>query len=61
MTYTSKSLFSVGEINSLNIINIGKDYKKVPIVTGIYDKDGKIDKTVSAFLNSTDIGIPISI
>jgi len=61
MTYTSKSLFSVGEINSLKITNIGKDYKKIPIVTGVYDKDGKIDKTVSAFLNSTDIGIPVSI
>ena len=59
--YTSKSLFSVGEINSLKITNIGKDYKKIPIVTGVYDKDGKIDSTVSAFLNSSDIGIPRNI
>ncbi len=61
ITYISKSLFSVGEINSIKIINIGRDYKKVPIVTGIYDKDGKIDNTVSCFLNSNDIGIPKNI
>ncbi len=61
ITYTSKSLFSVGAINTLKITNIGKDYKKIPIVTGIYDKDGKIDKTVSAYLNSVDIGIPSNI
>ncbi len=59
--YISKSSSSVGEINSLKISNIGRDYKKVPIVTGVYDKDGNIDNTVSAFLNSTDIGIPSSI
>ena len=61
ISYTSKSLFSIGEINSLKITNIGKDYKKIPIVTGIYNKDGKIDTSVSAFLNSTDIGVPKSI
>ena len=61
ISYTSKSLFSVGSINSIKITNIGKDYRKIPIVTGIYDKDGKIDSNVSCFLNSTNIGIPISI
>ena len=61
ITYTSKSLFSIGEINSLKVTNIGRDYKKIPIVTGIYDKDGNIDTSVSAFLNSTDIGIPRNI
>ena len=61
ITYTSKSLFSVGAINTLKITNIGRDYKKVPIITGIYDKDGNIDETVFAFLNSTDIGIPKNI
>ena len=61
ITYTSKSLFSVGEINSIKITNIGKDYKKIPVVTGIYDKDGKVDKNINCFLNSTDIGIPRSI
>ena len=58
ITYTSESIFSVGEINSIKITNIGTDYKKIPIVTGIYDKDGKIDTTVSSFLNSVDIGVP---
>ena len=61
ITYTSKSLFSVGLINSLKITNIGIDYKKIPVITGIYDKDGKIDTTISAFLNSTDIGVPSSV
>ena len=35
ITYTSESSFSVGEINTLSVTNIGKDYKKLPIVTGI--------------------------
>jgi len=61
ISYTSKSLFSVGEINSLKIVNIGRDYKKIPVITGIYDKDGTLDKTPVAFLNSNDIGVPISI
>lgn len=35
MTYISKSTFSVGEINSIKITNIGGNYKKIPIVDGI--------------------------
>ena len=61
ITYISKSLFSIGEIDSVKITNIGSDYKKIPIVTGIYDNDNKIDNTVSCFLNSIDIGIPRNI
>ncbi len=61
ISYTSKSLFSIGSINTIKINNIGKDYKKIPVVTGIYDKDGKIDKTPVCFLNSVDIGVPSSI
>ena len=61
ISYTSKSLFSIGEINSIRITNIGGDYKKIPIVTGIIDNDGNTDTNVSCFLNSTDIGIPRSI
>ena len=61
ITYVSKSLFSVGGINSVKIINIGRDYKKIPIVTGIYDSDGNIDNNISCYLNSIDIGIPRTI
>ena len=61
ISYTSKSLFSVGEINSIKITNIGGDYKKIPIVTGIIDNDGNTDTNVSCFLNSTDIGVPRNI
>lgn len=35
ITYTSKSRFSIGKINSIGVINIGRDYKKVPIVLGV--------------------------
>ena len=35
MTYTSKSIFSIGEINSVKVVNIGRDYRKLPLVTGI--------------------------
>ena len=59
--YTSKSLFSVGEINSVKIINIGVDYIKIPIVTGIYNSSGDIDTTVKCYLNSDNIGVPRSI
>ena len=61
VSYTSKSLFSVGEINSIKITNVGNNYKKIPIVTGIVDNDGNIDSNVSCFLNSTDIGVPRNI
>ena len=61
VSYTSKSLFSVGKINSIKITNVGNNYKKIPIVTGIVDNDGNIDSNVSCFLNSTDIGVPRNI
>ena len=35
INYISRSLFSVGEINDIRVINIGNDYKKVPSVLGI--------------------------
>ena len=58
ISYTSKSIFSVGEINSVKVTNIGVDYKKIPIVTGIYDNSGEVDTDVVCYLNSNDIGIP---
>ena len=58
IAYTSKSRFSIGNINSIKITNIGIDYKKVPIVTGIIDADGNVDKNVDCYLNSTNIGVP---
>ena len=61
ISYITKSIFSVGEINSIKITNIGNDYKKVPIVTGIIDADGVTDTTVKCYLNSTDIGTPRNI
>ena len=59
--YVSKSLTSVGEINSVKITSIGVDYKKIPIVTGIFDVDGVLDTNVECFLSSTDIGTPRNI
>ncbi len=61
MSYITTSIFSVGEINSVKITNIGNDYKKLPIVTGIYDADGNIDNNVKCYLNSKDIGVPRNI
>ena len=58
ISYTSQSLFSVGKINSIRISNIGTDYKKIPIVTGIYDIEGNLDTSVECYLNSTTIGVP---
>ena len=39
ITYISKSEFSVGKINSIGVINIGNDYKKVPTVLGIVPRN----------------------
>ena len=35
ISYVSESIFSIGKINSVRITNIGSDYKKIPIVTGV--------------------------
>jgi len=61
ISYTSKSRFSVGKINSVKITNIGIDYKKIPIVTGIIDVDGNVDTNINCYLNSTNIGVPRNI
>ena len=54
ITYISRSRFSIGEINTIGITNIGRDYKKVPTILGVVPtlsyqaratcsiKDGKI-------------------
>ena len=34
ISYTSKSRFSIGEIDSINVTNIGSEYKKIPLVLG---------------------------
>ena len=36
ISYTTQSQFAVGEINSVSVQNIGRNYKKVPIVLGVY-------------------------
>ena len=61
ISYNTKSPFAIGEIASVDIVNIGIDYSKIPVVTGIYDNDGFVDKTVECYLNSNDIGVPTSI
>ena len=35
VTYTSESKFSIGAIDKINVINIGGEYKKLPIVVGV--------------------------
>ncbi len=59
--YISKSITSVGQINSIKITSIGTDYTRIPIVSGIYDKDNVLDNNVECFLMSTDIGTPRNI
>ena len=61
ISYTTESVFAVGEIDSIKITNIGTDYKSLPIVTGIYDADNKLDTNVRCYLSSKDIGIPRNI
>ncbi|QPB08260.1 virion structural protein [Synechococcus phage S-H9-1] len=36
ITYTTNSLFAVGEISSVAITNIGDNYQKPPIISGVY-------------------------
>jgi len=61
ISYTTKSLFAVGNINSIRVTNVGGNYKKLPIVTGIINSEGNIDNTVKCYLSSNDIGIPSNI
>ena len=35
ITYTTTGQFAVGEINSAKIVNLGLNYKKVPVVSGV--------------------------
>ena len=35
ITYTSKGAFSIGEINTVKVTNLGLNYKKVPVVIGV--------------------------
>lgn len=35
ITYTSKGAFSIGEINTIKVTNLGLNYKKVPVITGV--------------------------
>jgi len=35
ISYTSESVFSLGKINTISITNIGNDYKKIPLISGI--------------------------
>ena len=35
ISYTTNGQFAIGEINNINIINFGQNYKKLPIITGV--------------------------
>ena len=36
ISYSTQAQFAVGEINTVSVQNIGRNYKKVPIITGVY-------------------------
>jgi hypothetical protein len=55
LSYTTTGQFAVGEINSFKVINLGLNYKKVPIILGCDpNKDYKAEATV-LFDTSTNI------
>ena len=35
ISYTTNGQFAIGEINNINIINFGQNYKKLPTITGV--------------------------
>ena len=59
ISYTSNSSFAIGKINSIKISNTGKNYKKLPLVTGVLPSQeyecivdpiyNTVDKTVNGF------------
>jgi hypothetical protein len=59
ISYTTNSSFAIGKINSIKISNTGKNYKKLPLVTGVLPSQeyecivdpiyNTIDKTVNGF------------
>ena len=65
ISYTTNSSFAIGKIDSIKISNTGKNYKKLPLVTGVLPSQeyecivdpiyNTIDKTVNGF-NITNPG-----
>ena len=53
ITYTTSGQFAVGEINSINVSNLGLNYKKVPIVLGCDLSSNFIAKATVLFDTST--------
>ena len=59
MTYISKSIFSIGEINSVKITNIGRDYIKIPLVTGIVPTSSYLAKVSCTVDSGRIIGVSV--
>jgi len=55
ITYTTSGQFAVGEINSYKIINLGSDYKKTPIITGVYPNSNFIATATVVFDEETKL------
>ena len=59
ISYTTNSSFAIGKINSIKISNTGKNYKKLPLITGVLPSQeyecivdpiyNTIDKTINGF------------
>ena len=59
VTYTSGSKFSVGSIDKINVINIGGEYKKLPIVVGVLPTDALKSTATTSIYNGSINGVEV--
>ena len=59
VTYTSNSKFSIGAINEINVINIGGEYKKLPLVVGVMPTETLKATATTEVYNGSISGVTI--
>ena len=60
ITYISKSIFSIGEINSVKVTNIGRDYIKIPLVTGIVPTPSYLAQAEASVESGRLVGVSVT-
>tara|TARA_B100000214_G_scaffold20291_1_gene13552 strand:+ start:2465 stop:11026 length:8562 start_codon:yes stop_codon:yes gene_type:complete len=59
VTYTSMSKFSVGAIDKINVINVGGEYKKLPLVVGVTPTETLRSTAITEVYNGSISGVTI--
>ena len=59
VTYKSMSKFSVGAIDKINVINVGGEYKKLPLVVGVTPTETLRSTAITEVYNGSISGVTI--